>query len=214
MAPAWSLQERIQALEKEEEKKVRATEKRLSAADIEKRTAIAEVDRLQRFIIAKDMEVNKLQRELIGTRQLYWQGIERARKEARMQNLQRIMSLGRGRAITGEQRSTEVPVRALAPKFTPTALCFMPHGWDTSGHLIRECALFVANSNRQRVELLFQERCCYGASCPSRWLAIPPWTALTLVTPLGAELTAIIRSCVVLGKCIGRGADRSPPQEV
>ena len=166
MAPAWSFQERIQALEREEEKKVRAIEKCPSTADKEKRTAIAEVDRLQRFIIAKDTEVNKPQQELIDTRQLYRQGIERARKEERMQNLQRIMSLGRGRAITGEQRSTELLVRTLAPEFTPAAPCFMPHRWDTSGHLIRECTSFLALSNRQRAELLFQERRCFGCVLP------------------------------------------------
>ena len=102
MSSTRTFQDRIQTLEREEERRVQAIERRLSAADVEKRTVIGEVDRLQKFIIAKDVEVTQLQQELTETRQLYRQGINRIKDEERTRNMQRMMSLGRGRAITME----------------------------------------------------------------------------------------------------------------
>ena len=166
MSSTRTFQDRIQTLEREEERRVQAIERRLSTADVEKRTAIGEVDRLQKFIIAKDVEVTQLQQELTETRQLYRQGINRIKDEERTHNMQRMMSLGRGRAITMEPSSARDPVRILAPKYTPAVPCFMPHGWDTSGHSIRECTAFLALSNKKRAEILFQERRCYGCFMP------------------------------------------------
>ena len=161
-----SRQERIRQLETSLDIRLAELRGHVMTLKIQKETALDEVDRIQRFVIKKDRQIEAINQEIEDV-QLHYQ--VRVRRELeRVEVDQRLSSLGRGRTIASSQREDgDFRIVLQAPSSTPSIRCFMVHPIEVENHHVDECHFFLSLTNEERVALLIKQHRCFGCFMPS-----------------------------------------------
>jgi hypothetical protein len=161
-------QERIRQLEDSQDMKLAELRGRVLTLKIQKETALEEVNRMQRFLIQQDREIEDVTQEIEDVQEHYQSRLRRERELERREIDRRLNTLGRGRALTSSQSVNDnVSIVLRAPPTTPSIRCFMVHPFNVEAHNVNECHFFLALSNEGRVALLIKQHRCFGCFWPS-----------------------------------------------